>query len=101
MDEEIFIKAIKILEKDTLIPCKITMEGEVKRSSPSEFYPIGNLGISIKLENKLFGNKNVFLTYSFCDVLFVYGNHLASEFLRKVYEDEWNEFLAKHSGLIS
>lgn len=95
-----FESAISLLEKDKLIPVKITILGEPERTEPSEFNPIGYLGVRLKVENKLFGEKKWFLKAQECEDMMAYGPHIATQMLQLLYQDEWNEFLAKHSGLM-
>ena len=62
--------------------------GEMKRTEPSEHYPIGQLGVSTKMT--LLGlEENVFLGYQHCeDMLNPMGHLLAGELVMTVFSDK-------------
>ena len=62
--------------------------GEMKRTEPSEYYPIGQLGISTKMT--LLGlEENVFLGCQHCeDMLNPIGHLLAEDLVMTVFRDK-------------
>ena len=62
--------------------------GDMKRTAPSEYYPIGQLGISTKMT--LLGlEENVFLECQHCeDMLTPIGHLLAEDLVMTVFRDK-------------
>ena len=62
--------------------------GEMKRTEPSEHYPIGQLGVSTKMT--LLGlEESVFLGCQHCeDMLTPYGHLLAEELVMTIFRDK-------------
>ena len=62
--------------------------GEMERKEPSEYYPIGQLGVSTKM-TLLDIEENVFLEYQHCeDMLNPIGHLLAEELVMTVFGDK-------------
>ena len=58
--------------------------GEMKRTEPSEHYPIGKLGILTKMT--LLGiEENVFLACELCEDMLVYGYHIAEDMIMEIF----------------
>jgi len=96
MKIEDFEKTIEIISRDKLIPCHISIDEKIKESIGDE--PL--IGVNIRLENSIFGKKEWFLMEGDCEVILRWGKEPASTFITRVYRSEWDEFLAKKSGLI-
>ena len=67
----------------------------MKRTEPSEFYPIGQLGVSTKMT--LLGiEKNVFLGCQMCeDMLNPLGPKLAESLVMEVFRDDFMKLFAQ------
>ena len=88
----IIIAAVDLMKKVTE-GLEVEIIGEMKRSEPSEHYPIGQLGVSTKMI--LLGmEKNVFLGCHHCeDMLNPIGHILAAELVMTVFRDDlWNYY---------
>ena len=70
---------------------EVELIGEMKRTEPSEHYPIGQLGVSAKMT--LLGiEENVFLGYQHCeDMLNPIGHLMAEELVMTVFGDKLKE----------
>ena len=83
----IIIAAVDLMKKVNE-GLEVEFIGEMKRTEPSEYYPIGQLGISTKMT--LLGlEENVFLGCQQCeDMLTPLGPILAEELIMIVFNDK-------------
>lgn len=67
---------------------EVEILSEMKRTEPSEFYPIGQLGVSTKMTFMEI-EKNVFLGYQHCeDMLNPLGHLLAEDLIMTTFRDD-------------
>jgi hypothetical protein len=86
----VIISAIDLMKKVNK-GLKVEIIGEMKRTEPSEHYPIGQLGVSTKM-TLLSIEENVFLGYQHCeDMINPIGHLLAEELVMTVFGDKLKE----------
>jgi hypothetical protein len=65
------------------------LDEEMSRSEPTEFLPLGALGVNIRIDWKEMGSKDVFLTAQLCeDMHSLYGDKIAEEFVFPMFREE-------------
>ncbi len=80
---------IKII-KNTIegVTIKI-LDEEMSRSEPTEFLPLGALGVNVRIDWEEMGSKDVFLTAQLCeDMHSLYGDKIAEEFVFPMFREE-------------
>lgn len=65
------------------------LDDEMSRSNPTEFLPLGALGVNTEIVWEGMGTKKVFLTAQFCeDMHSPYGDKIAEEFIFPMFREE-------------
>lgn len=80
---------IKIIENTIEgITVKI-LDEEMSRSEPTEFLPLGALGVNAQVNWEDIGTKNIFLTADLCEQMHSpYGDKIAEEFIFPMFREE-------------
>jgi hypothetical protein len=75
------------------------LDEEMSRSNPTEFLPLGALGVNVRVDWDEIGSKNVFLTTQLCDDMHtIYGDKIAEEFVFPMFKEEMEEFTNSAKG---
>ncbi len=84
----IILAAVDLMKKDNE-GLEVEFLSGMKRTETSEFYPIGQLGVSTKMT--FFGiEKEVFLGYQYCeDMLNPLGSRLAEELIMEIFREDF------------
>lgn len=65
------------------------LDEEMSRSEPTEFLPLGALGVNVRIDWEGMGSKDVFLTAQLCeDMHSLYGDKIAEEFVFPMFREE-------------
>ncbi len=65
------------------------LDEEMSRSNPTEFLPLGALGVNVRIDWEEMGSKDVFLTAQLCeDMHSLYGDKIAEEFVFPMFREE-------------
>jgi hypothetical protein len=65
------------------------LDEEMSRSEPTEFLPLGALGVNVRIDWEEMGSKEVFLTAQLCeDMHSLYGDKIAEEFVFPMFREE-------------
>jgi hypothetical protein len=65
------------------------LDDEMSRSQPTEFLPLGALGVNTEIVWDQIGTNNVFLTAQLCeDMHSPYGDLIAEEFIFSLFEKD-------------
>jgi hypothetical protein len=68
------------------------LDEEMSRSNPTEFLPLGALGVNVRVDWEDIGSREVFLTCQFCeDMHSPYGDKIAEEFVFPMFREEMEE----------
>lgn len=80
---------IKIIENTIEgITVKI-LDEEMSRSEPTEFLPLGALGVNAQVNWEDIGTRNIFLTADLCEQMHSpYGDKIAEEFIFPMFREE-------------
>jgi hypothetical protein len=65
------------------------LDEEMSRSQPTEFLPLGALGVNVEIKWEEIGEKNIFLTAQLCeDMHSPYGDKIAEDFVLPMFREE-------------
>jgi hypothetical protein len=65
------------------------LDEEMSRTEPTEFLPLGALGVNAQVNWEDIGTKNIFLTADICEQMHSpYGDKIAEEFIFPMFRDE-------------
>lgn len=80
---------IKIIE-NTIEGVTINiLDDEMSRSQPTEFLPLGALGVNIIIDWEEMGSKNAFITSQLCeDMHSPHGDKIAEEFILPMFREK-------------
>lgn len=80
---------IKIIENTIEGVTVKILDEEMSRSEPTEFLPIGALGVNAQVNWEDIGTKNIFLTADLCEQMHSpYGDKIAEEFIFPMFREE-------------
>ena len=80
---------IKIIENTIEGVTVKILDEEMSRTEPTEFLPIGALGVNVRIDWEEMGSKDVFLTAQLCeDMHSLYGDKIAEEFVFPMFREE-------------
>ena len=80
---------IKIIENTIEGVTVNILDDEMSRSEPTEFLPLGALGVNAQVNWEGLGVKKVFLTCQLCeDMHSPYGDKIAEEFIFPMFREE-------------
>ena len=69
------------------------LDDEMSRSQPTEFLPLGALGVNIEINWEELGSKKVFLTFQLCEDMHTpYGDKIAEDFIFPMFREEMEKF---------
>jgi hypothetical protein len=65
------------------------LDDEMSRTDPTEFLPLGALGVKVNVNWEDVGSKDIFLTADLCEQMHSpYGDKIAEEFIFPMFRDE-------------
>ena len=80
---------IKIIENTIEGVTVKILDEEMSRTEPTEFLPIGALGVNVRIDWEEFGSKDVFITCQLCEDMHTpYGDLVAEEFIFSLLEKD-------------
>jgi hypothetical protein len=69
------------------------LDEEMSRSEPTEFLPLGALGVNVRIDWEELGSKDFFLTAQLCeDMHSPYGDKIAEDFIFPMFREEMERF---------
>jgi hypothetical protein len=85
---------IKIIQ-NTIEGVKVNiLDEEMTRSTPTEFLPLGALGINTEIVWEEMGTKNLFLTADLCEQMHSpYGDKIAEELIFPMFREEMEKMM--------
>jgi len=87
---------IKIIENSIGGVTVKILDEEMSRSNPTEFLPLGALGVNVRIDWEEIGSKDVFLTSQLCESMHsTYGDKIVEEFVFPMFKEEMKEFKNK------
>lgn len=76
------------LFEDEVVPITF-ISTELIRGEPSEYYPLGQLGVWLRV----FESINFFLTRQLAEDILIYGSLVAKELMVTLFKEEYPDFL--------
>lgn len=80
---------IKIIENTIEGVTVKILDEEMSRTEPTEFLPLGALGVNVNVNWEDVGSKDIFLSADLCEQMHSpYGDKIAEEFIFPMFKDE-------------
>ena len=84
---------IKIIENTIEVVTVKIIDEEMSRTEPTEFLPIGALGVNVRIDWEELGSKDVFITCQLCEDMHTpYGDKIAEDFIFPMFREEMEKF---------
>lgn len=72
------------------------LDEEMSRTEPTEFLPLGALGVNVQVNWEDIGTKNIFLTCQLCeDMHSPYGDKIAEDVIFPMFRDDIKKLTEK------
>ena len=87
----VFNAAFSIIEKSVEGTTIKIIDEKMRRSSPSEHYPLGQWGLTIEITLEDIGTKKLFILYQLCeDIICPIGHLIAQDVVYPLFKDEFD-----------